>query len=245
MSGRPAGPPNRCPARSGPTWHAARVTFQGAILDVDGVLVDSPHEQAWRDALRELMEGPWASIDGDTSWSPDKFTSRVYQERLSGRPRLDGARAALEYFQVPDLEVRALGYADRKQDMVVRLIEAGEFTAFDDALRFVWGWPGPTTRRCWPPSTPTWWWPRWTRLTSPRCGGVSWCAVRARSDYRQAHRADRSQHGHGGTLPGQRRRHTACLGNAHAKRPEVLAERLCIGHPALQARSSAPRYPRL
>ncbi len=26
--------------------------FKGGIFDVDGVLVDSPHEQAWRDALR-------------------------------------------------------------------------------------------------------------------------------------------------------------------------------------------------
>ncbi len=25
--------------------------FQGAIFDVDGVLVDSPHYRAWRDAL--------------------------------------------------------------------------------------------------------------------------------------------------------------------------------------------------
>ncbi len=30
--------------------------FQGAIFDVDGVLVDSPHEQAWRESLHELME---------------------------------------------------------------------------------------------------------------------------------------------------------------------------------------------
>ena len=30
--------------------------FKGAIFDVDGVLVDSPHEAAWREALRELME---------------------------------------------------------------------------------------------------------------------------------------------------------------------------------------------
>jgi beta-phosphoglucomutase len=29
--------------------------FRGAIFDVDGVLVDSPHEAAWREALRELM----------------------------------------------------------------------------------------------------------------------------------------------------------------------------------------------
>ena len=27
--------------------------FRGAIFDVDGVLVDSPHERAWRDTLRE------------------------------------------------------------------------------------------------------------------------------------------------------------------------------------------------
>lgn len=111
--------------------------FDGAIFDVDGVLVDSPHEQAWRDALRELMEGPWSDIAGSTSWGPDEFTARVYQEKLSGRPRMDGARAALEYFKVPDINTRATEYADRKQDMVVRLIEAGEFTAFDDALRFV------------------------------------------------------------------------------------------------------------
>ena len=31
-------------------------TFQGAIFDVDGVLVDSPHYRAWRDALQELMD---------------------------------------------------------------------------------------------------------------------------------------------------------------------------------------------
>jgi beta-phosphoglucomutase-like phosphatase (HAD superfamily) len=113
------------------------MTFKGAIFDVDGVLVDSPHERAWRDALRELMEGDWADIAGSTSWGPDRFTSRVYQERLSGKPRMDGARAALEYFGVPDVPTRAQEYADHKQDMVIRLIEAGEFTAFDDALRFV------------------------------------------------------------------------------------------------------------
>ena len=30
--------------------------FGGAIFDVDGVLVDSPHERAWRDAFQEMME---------------------------------------------------------------------------------------------------------------------------------------------------------------------------------------------
>ena len=43
--------------------------FEGAIFDVDGVLVDSPHEQAWRDSLRELMEDDWATSADQTTWS--------------------------------------------------------------------------------------------------------------------------------------------------------------------------------
>ena len=43
--------------------------FEGAIFDVDGVLVDSPHERAWKDSLRELMENDWADIADQTSWS--------------------------------------------------------------------------------------------------------------------------------------------------------------------------------
>jgi beta-phosphoglucomutase-like phosphatase (HAD superfamily) len=113
--------------------------FEGAVFDVDGVLVDSPHEKAWRDSLRELMESDWRDIRDRTTWSPEAFTSRVYDEQVSGKPRLSGARAALQYFQVPDDEDehRLLEYAQRKQEMVVRLIEAGDFTAYPDALRFI------------------------------------------------------------------------------------------------------------
>ena len=111
--------------------------FQGAIFDVDGVLVDSPHEKAWRESLRELMESDWAAIRDRTTWSPEAFTSAVYQQHMSGKPRMSGARAALEHFGVPDVEVHAVEYAQRKQTMVVRLIEAGDFTAYPDALRFI------------------------------------------------------------------------------------------------------------
>jgi beta-phosphoglucomutase len=44
---------------------------------------------------------------------------------------------ALQYFGVPDPESRVEAYADRKQEMVVELIEAGKFSAYPDALRFV------------------------------------------------------------------------------------------------------------
>jgi beta-phosphoglucomutase len=111
--------------------------FRGAIFDVDGVLVDSPHEKAWRESLRELMENEWRDIRDQTTWSPEAFTSQVYREYMSGKPRISGASAALEYFKVPDTGLRAAEYADRKQEMVVRLIEAGDFHAYPDALRFV------------------------------------------------------------------------------------------------------------
>lgn len=113
--------------------------FEGAIFDVDGVLVDSPHEKAWRESLRELLEGEWSDIRDRTTWSPEAFTSRVYEEHMSGKPRLAGARAAFEYFHIPDddEEHRLLEYADHKQQMVVRLIEAGDFTAYPDALTFI------------------------------------------------------------------------------------------------------------
>jgi beta-phosphoglucomutase len=111
--------------------------FHGAIFDVDGVLVDSPHETAWREALRELMESQWSDISGETTWTAQRFTPKVYQEVMSGKPRMSGARAALDYFEVPDAETRVEAYAERKQAMVIELIEAGEFSAYPDALRFI------------------------------------------------------------------------------------------------------------
>ncbi len=113
------------------------MSYRGAIFDVDGVLVDSPHEQAWREGLRQLMENEWGDVRGETSYSPEKFTPEVYQRVMSGKPRYAGARAVLEYFGVPDAEDRAREYGDRKQVMIVELIERNQFHAYPDALRFV------------------------------------------------------------------------------------------------------------
>ncbi len=113
------------------------VGYLGGIFDVDGVLVDSPHERAWRESLQGLMEHEWSGISGQTSYTPERFTTEVYQEVMAGMPRMSGARAALEHFGVPDAARRAEEYAARKQVRVVELIEAGDFTAFPDALRFL------------------------------------------------------------------------------------------------------------
>jgi trehalose/maltose hydrolase-like predicted phosphorylase/beta-phosphoglucomutase-like phosphatase (HAD superfamily) len=113
------------------------MTLRGGIFDVDGVLVDSPHERAWREALERLMEGDWSDIRDQTSWSRERFTSAMYQQVMAGKPRMAGARAALEYFGVPDVDRRAEEYAAVKQQRIVELIDAGEFVAFPDALRFI------------------------------------------------------------------------------------------------------------
>lgn len=90
--------------------------------------------KAWRESLREAG---WRDIRDQTTWSPDAFMPHVYQQYVSGKPRMASALAALDYFHVPDAEKRVAEYAQRKQEMVVRLIEAGDFTAYPDALRFV------------------------------------------------------------------------------------------------------------
>ena len=111
--------------------------YRGAIFDVDGVLVDSPHERAWRETLQLLMETDWRDVRPRTTYAPERFTPAVYQEIVAGKPRLSGARAALEYFGVPDAGRRAEQYAERKQRQIVELIEAGKFLALPDALRFI------------------------------------------------------------------------------------------------------------
>lgn len=95
-----------------------------AIFDVDGVLVASPHEQAWREALDGIAD-------------PAGFTTAFYQAHVAGRARMDGARSALEHLGVADAERVAPRYAEVKQAMIERLIGEGSFDAFPDAVRLV------------------------------------------------------------------------------------------------------------
>ncbi|AUX27463.1 haloacid dehalogenase [Sorangium cellulosum] len=111
--------------------------FMGILFDVDGVLVDSPHERAWREALSSLMTGDWRAIAPRTRYAPERFTTAVYQRVIAGKPRESGARAALEHFGVPDAAARAGVYSEHKQALMLQLIEAGEFVAFPDAVRLL------------------------------------------------------------------------------------------------------------
>jgi beta-phosphoglucomutase len=111
---------NSTPQPSGPANRRDRL--RAAIFDVDGVLVASPHEHAWREALAGFAD-------------PARFTTAFYQANVAGKPRLDGARSALEQFGVVDATARAVEYAATKQALIERLIDEGRFDAFPDAER--------------------------------------------------------------------------------------------------------------
>lgn len=98
--------------------------FGAVIFDVDGVLLASPHERAWREALSGFAD-------------PAGFTTAIYQSEVAGKSRLDGACAALQAMGVPDPRARAPLYAERKQQRLEALIRDGAVRAFPDALRFV------------------------------------------------------------------------------------------------------------
>jgi beta-phosphoglucomutase-like phosphatase (HAD superfamily) len=83
------------------------------------------------------METEWADVRDRSEWSDERFTPQVYQQVMSGKPRMAGALAGLEYFEIPDAAKRVPVYAAHKQDLLIRLIEEGRFGAYPDALRFL------------------------------------------------------------------------------------------------------------
>jgi beta-phosphoglucomutase len=114
--------------------------LHAAIFDVDGVLVDSPHERAWRDALDELMTGPWRQLASDVDYEVGSLTTPRYQHAVAGRPRLDGAAGALATVGVEHPGRERIGaYADAKQARLEYLLEHEPLTVFDDAVTLLLG----------------------------------------------------------------------------------------------------------
>jgi beta-phosphoglucomutase len=110
--------------------------LRGAIFDVDGVLVDSPHERAWRESLDELMQGAWRDLAPATRWHPGALTAELYAAEVAGKPREDGARAVLDALGIPDGD-RVRQYSEAKQARVAQLIEQHAFRPFDDGVELL------------------------------------------------------------------------------------------------------------
>lgn len=106
---------------------ASRVGF---IWDIDGVVIDSPHEEAWR---LTVMKEPW---------NADGLTSDFYFTHVASRPRYEGAHNILELLGVyerlgatsEEEKKKLMGeYAAEKDALIKDLIQRGEFKLFTDA----------------------------------------------------------------------------------------------------------------
>ena len=108
----------------------------GFIWDVDGVIVDSPHELAWR--LTAEM-APWSVGEG-------KLDSGFYHNYVSGRPRYEGGNAILERFGVYERlgaetdaakEEMLEQYCTRKNELFKELVGEGRFEVFETSVAMI------------------------------------------------------------------------------------------------------------
>lgn len=110
------------------------VTNVGFVWDIDGVVLDSPHEEAWRITI---MKEPW---------SAEGLSSDFYFTHVASRPRFEGAHNILEMLGIYERlgatteEARRKvleQYAGEKDALIKDLIERGEFKLFPDAVGLV------------------------------------------------------------------------------------------------------------
>ena len=103
----------------------------GFIWDIDGVVLDSPHEESWR---LTLMREPWKT---------EGLTSDFYVTHVASRPRNEGAHNILELLGVYERlgatsheAKRGLmeRYSSEKDSLTKELIGRGEFKLFADAV---------------------------------------------------------------------------------------------------------------
>jgi len=108
----------------------------GFIWDVDGVIVDSPHEMAWR-LTAELPE--WGVKKG-------RLDSEFYHDYVSGRPRYEGGGAVLERLGVyerlgaeTDATKKELleRYCIRKNELFGTLVDERQFEVFESSVAMI------------------------------------------------------------------------------------------------------------
>jgi beta-phosphoglucomutase len=97
------------------------MAFKGAIFDLDGVIVDTVplHFAAWKRLFEETFNV--------------HFNMETYEDKVDGKPRLDGIRAVL-----PNLsEKEVIKAGDLKQSYYLELLRSGEIKKFNAAFKLI------------------------------------------------------------------------------------------------------------
>ena len=106
----------------------------GFIWDIDGVVVDSPHEEAWRiTALKP-------------EWGVQELSSDFYFMHVASRPRYEGADNILRMKGVyerlgakTEEEVKQVldRFCTQKNELIKKLIQERKFNIFADAVNLI------------------------------------------------------------------------------------------------------------
>ena len=115
--------------------------IKACLFDLDGVITQTAkvHSAAWK----EMFDGFLRSRDGDGF---SEFTDDDYNRYVDGKPRADGVRSFLESRDIslpegesddpPDAETIA-GLGNRKNELVLKLIDERGVDAYDGSLDYV------------------------------------------------------------------------------------------------------------
>lgn len=97
--------------------------MKGLIFDADGVIIDMPHAEIWRKALRD--------------YKIDSFTEQDYEFLAAGIPRRDAAKNILTFFEKPCDENSVDSLYLRKQEVTDEFIAAGKIKIYSSTLDFL------------------------------------------------------------------------------------------------------------
>src|SRR5215218_7422070 len=107
--------------------------IQADLFDLDGVLTQTAkvHAAAWKTMFDEYLR----QRDGDDFVAFDAHHD--YDKFVDGRPRPDGVRSFLQSrgIDADEATVKALG--DRKNELVLKLIERDGVEAYEGSVRYV------------------------------------------------------------------------------------------------------------
>ena len=104
----------------------------GFIFDIDGVVVDSPHEEAWRQTAK--------------NWGIEPFTSEDYLRTAAGRPRAEGAAEIFKYFGLyerlaletaSERKAALERFCVEKQQLIEQYIRRGKFEVYESTIRLM------------------------------------------------------------------------------------------------------------
>lgn len=95
--------------------------FKGAIFDLDGVIVDTVplHYEGWRYLFSDVHHIP--------------FTLKDYEDKVDGKPRIDGVRAIMPKLSVDE----AIKEGEIKQKKYLELITAGMMKEFPTSFALI------------------------------------------------------------------------------------------------------------